>query len=213
MSFGVLVTDRDQAIANILRYRAELDNARRGADLRKLMSRVHAWYAARPNGGQWHFAPSKFVGYPDNSAEAYFRERQVRDGRQTERILRQWFHTIEPGTRQADLLDRELRRFLSDYGHPAPRKDARISVPAEIFDRIANAPETPVRIAIDPAICAGRPHIRGTRVRVSDILELLASGVSSAEILDDYPYLEEADLSAALAYSATAIDHRIVIAA
>ena len=67
--------------------------------------------------------------------------------------------------------------------------------------------------AVDPAICAGRPHVRGTRVRVSDILQLLASGVSPAEILDDYPYLEDADLSAALAYGATAIDHRIVIAA
>ena len=213
MSFGVLVTDRDQAIANILRYRAELDSARRGADLRKLMSRVHAWYAARPDGGQWHFAPSKFVGYSNNSAETYFREKQVRDGRQTERILRRWFHTIDPGTHQADLLNRELRSFLSDYGHPAPRKGARISIPAEIFDRIADAPESSGRVGIDPAVCAGRPHIRGTRVRVSDILQLLASGATAAEILDDYPYLEEADLSAALAYGATAIDHRVVVAA
>ena len=213
MPSGVLVTDRDQAIANILRYRTELDDPRRGAGLRKLMSRVHAWYAARPDGGQWHFAPSKFVGYPDNSAKAYFSEKQVRDGRQTERVLRQWFHAVEPGTRQADLLDRELRNFLSGYGHPAPRKGARISVPAEILGPIADAPESSARIAIDPAICAGRPHIRGTRVRVSDILQLLASGAAAAEILGDYPYLEEADLSAALAYGATAIDHRIVVAA
>ena len=69
------------------------------------------------------------------------------------------------------------------------------------------------RIGIDPSICAGRPHIRGTRVRVSDILDLMASGVSRAEILGDYPYLEEADLSAALAYGATAIDHRIILVA
>ena len=147
MPSGVLVTDRDQAIANILRYRTELDDPRRGAGLRKLMSRVHAWYAARPDGGQWHFAPSKFVGYPDNSAKAYFSEKQVRDGRQTERVLRQWFHAVEPGTRQADLLDRELRNFLSGYGHPAPRKGARISVPAEILGPIADAPESSARIA------------------------------------------------------------------
>ena len=74
-------------------------------------------------------------------------------------------------------------------------------------------PAKPARVAIDPAICAGRPHIRGTRVRVSDILQLLASGASPAEILVDYPYLEEADLSAALAYGASAVDHRIVITA
>lgn len=67
-----------------------------------------------------------------------------------------------------------------------------------------------IRIGIDPAICGGRPHIRQTRVRVSDILRLMASGVSTAEILADYPYLSEADVRAALAYGAAATDHRIV---
>ena len=60
------------------------------------------------------------------------------------------------------------------------------------------------RIHIDAAICGGRPHFRGTRVRVSDILNLLANGVSQSEILADYPYLSEADLSAALANGAAA---------
>ena len=60
------------------------------------------------------------------------------------------------------------------------------------------------RIHIDAAICGGRPHIRGTRVRVCDILDLLANGVSQSEILADYPYLSEADLRAALAYGAAA---------
>ena len=81
------------------------------------------------------------------------------------------------------------------------------------IDNAADPPTTSGRICIDPAICAGRPHIRGTRVRVSDILSLMASGASSAEILDDYPYLSEADLRAAFAYGATASDHRIVPAA
>ncbi len=208
-----LVADRDQAIANILRYQTELADRRRGTGLRNLMSMVHAWYAARPDGERWLFAPSKFVGYSDNTAEAYFSERNERDGRQTERVLQQWFHTVEPGTHRADALERELRAFLNGYGHSAPRKGARICIPTEILDRIADAPETSGRVAIDPAICAGRPHIRGTRVRVADILQLLASGASAAEILDDYPYLEEADINAALAYGATAIDHRVVVAA
>ncbi|MDE0147040.1 MAG: DUF433 domain-containing protein [Rhodospirillaceae bacterium] len=208
-----LVADRDQAIANILRYQTELADRPRGAGLRNLMSMVHAWYAAKPDGERWFFAPSKFVGYSNNTAEAYFSERNERDGRQTERVLQQWFHTVEPGTHRADALESELRAFLSRYGHSAPRKGARICIPTEILGRRADAPQTPARVAIDPAICAGRPHIRGTRVRVSDILELLASGAAAAEILDDYPYLEEADLNAALAYGATATDHRIVIAA
>ena len=56
------------------------------------------------------------------------------------------------------------------------------------------------RIHVDATICGGRPHIRGTRIRVSDILDLLASEVPQSEILADYPYLNEADLRTALAF-------------
>ena len=66
------------------------------------------------------------------------------------------------------------------------------------------------RVHMDTAICGGRPHIRGTRVRVSDILNLLANGVESSDILADYPYLSEADLRAALAFGAAASKHRVV---
>ena len=81
------------------------------------------------------------------------------------------------------------------------------------IDNAADPPATSGRICVDPAICAGRPHIRGTQVRVSDILSLMASGVSSTEILADYPYLSEANLRAALAYGAIASGHRIIPAA
>ena len=60
------------------------------------------------------------------------------------------------------------------------------------------------RIRVDAGICGGRPHIRGTRVRVSDILDMLASGVRQSDILADYPYLTEADLRAALAFRTAA---------
>ena len=69
------------------------------------------------------------------------------------------------------------------------------------------------RIHLDAAICGGRPHIRGTRVRVSDILDLLAIGASPSDILADYPYLGEADLKAALTYGAAAKEHRVILAA
>ena len=74
-------------------------------------------------------------------------------------------------------------------------------------------PEVRDRIHIDASICGGRPHVCGTRVRVADILELLAEGVSKEEILVDYPYLSDADLRAALAYGAAASAHRIILAA
>ncbi len=60
------------------------------------------------------------------------------------------------------------------------------------------------RIAVDPAICGGRPTIAGTRVRVTDILEMLAGGASESEIVADFPYLSIEDLRGALAYAADA---------
>ena len=54
------------------------------------------------------------------------------------------------------------------------------------------------RITVDPEICGGRPCISGRRVRVKDVLDMLAGGATRAEILEDYPYLEDADITAAL---------------
>ncbi|MEX0794404.1 MAG: DUF433 domain-containing protein [Pirellulaceae bacterium] len=58
------------------------------------------------------------------------------------------------------------------------------------------------RITIDPAICHGKPCVRGLRYPVSMILELLASGMTRDEILADYPDLEDEDISACLRYAA-----------
>jgi uncharacterized protein (DUF433 family) len=58
------------------------------------------------------------------------------------------------------------------------------------------------RIAFDPEICGGRPTVAGTRVRVTDVLEMLAGGASEAEIVADFPYLTVADIRACLAYAA-----------
>jgi uncharacterized protein (DUF433 family) len=66
------------------------------------------------------------------------------------------------------------------------------------------------RISSDPKILGGRPCIRGMRVRVKDILDLLASGAGRAEILADYPYLEDDDIAAALEYAAQYVDHPII---
>ena len=55
------------------------------------------------------------------------------------------------------------------------------------------------RITFNPSQCGGRPCIRGMRIRVKDVLDLLAAGVSDEEILEDYPYLEADDIVACLA--------------
>lgn len=69
------------------------------------------------------------------------------------------------------------------------------------------------RITIEPGKCGGRPCIRGLRIRVKDVLSLLAAGASHQEILEDYPDLEEADILAALHYAAQQSDHLILHAA
>ena len=69
------------------------------------------------------------------------------------------------------------------------------------------------RITTNPAVCGGRPCLRGTRVRVKDVLDLLAANVSREEILSDYPYLEDGDISAALEYASKQVDHVILKAA
>ena len=66
------------------------------------------------------------------------------------------------------------------------------------------------RITSDPQICGGRPCIRGQRIRVTDILDLLAGGATRAELLSDFPYLEEDDITAALEYAARALDHPVI---
>ncbi len=69
------------------------------------------------------------------------------------------------------------------------------------------------RIAVDPAVCGGRPVIAGTRVRVTDILEMLAGGATPGQIAEDFPYVSEADVQAALAFAAGQADHAVVLAA
>jgi len=66
------------------------------------------------------------------------------------------------------------------------------------------------RISIDPQICGGKPCIKGTRIWVSLILDLLATGLPEAELLAEYPGLVHDDILAALAYGAEATRERTI---
>lgn len=59
-----------------------------------------------------------------------------------------------------------------------------------------------IRITLNPTVCNGRPSIRNMRFTVAQMLELLAAGISSKEILEDYPYIEQEDIDACLLYAA-----------
>jgi len=66
------------------------------------------------------------------------------------------------------------------------------------------------RITVEEGKCGGRPCIRGYRLRVSDVLELLVGGASFEEILVDYPFLEKEDILAAIEYAARQADHSVL---
>jgi uncharacterized protein (DUF433 family) len=66
------------------------------------------------------------------------------------------------------------------------------------------------RITVGSGRCGGRPCIRSLRIRVKDVLDLLAAGATREEILEDYPALEDGDITAALEYAARQSDHPVL---
>lgn len=66
------------------------------------------------------------------------------------------------------------------------------------------------RITVEPGKCGGRPCVRGTRMRVVDVLQLLSSGADHGEILRDYPSLDREDILACLEYAARQTDHPVL---
>lgn len=69
------------------------------------------------------------------------------------------------------------------------------------------------RITVNPAQCGGRPCIRGMRIRVMDILDMLSGGMTAEQILADFDELEADDIAAALAYASKAVSHPVLTAA
>lgn len=68
------------------------------------------------------------------------------------------------------------------------------------------------RITINPTQCGGRPCIRGMRIRVIDILDLLAAGLTQEQILEELPDLEPEDVTAALQFASRQLDHPVLAA-
>ncbi len=68
------------------------------------------------------------------------------------------------------------------------------------------------RITVNPEQCGGRPCIRGMRIRVTDVLDLLAAGLSHEQILEELPDLEPEDITAALMFASRRLDHPVLTA-
>lgn len=219
MKSPILVRSAEEAVANIENFASEVSSS---PALQARMGRVRAWYAHRSARGVWLFSSSKFAGYRGNSAAQYLRTYNIKGGAhgaETEATLEEWFDVVPPHTR----LWRELFDALSDLlalWNRRPRMEVRISVLKQSAELRSGSLENGFergnvisRISVDPRICGGRPCIKGTRMRVSDLVDMLAQGVSREEVLGDFPYIADEDISAALAYAARAADHRVIQAA
>ena len=68
------------------------------------------------------------------------------------------------------------------------------------------------RITVNPRQCGGRPCIRGMRIRVTDVLDLLASGLTREQVLEEMPDLEAEDIEACLRFASRRLDHPVVVA-
>jgi uncharacterized protein (DUF433 family) len=69
------------------------------------------------------------------------------------------------------------------------------------------------RITIDPELCGGGPCIRGMRIRVVDVLDLLANGLNAQQVLEELPDLEPEDIQACLKYASRKLNHPVLIPA
>ncbi len=207
-----LVTTVEEAAANIERFAKELE---RSDALQSVMSYVRAWHAESQEDGTWLVAPSKYAGYRNNDARTYAKQHNLRDGRRTERVLSAWFDEVVPGDRAYDEIKAATLHLFAKYGR-TPNKLFRVhALRSQLsvgsgLTQLASRPAFRSRITIDPGVVGGRAAIRHMRVRVSDILDLLAAGATRKDILKDFPYLEDDDISAALAYAAESVSAAVI---
>jgi uncharacterized protein (DUF433 family) len=208
-----VVFSREQVAANIRRFADEIAAS---VEMQSRLGQVHVWYALRIPGGGWAFGPSKFVGYQENSIKEYLKScRTDANGGETEHALDSLSTEVEPGSRLERELTNALEKFLDRWGRKL-RRGSRLRLVSEAEADIAilpkrNTDETLLgRISSDPKICGGRPCIKGTRMRVVDIVEAIAHGATREELLRDFDYLTADDISAALLYAAHAANHRVV---
>lgn len=68
------------------------------------------------------------------------------------------------------------------------------------------------RITVSPDQCGGRPCVRGLRIRVTDVLDLLVAGLTTARVIDELPDLDREDVAACLRFASKRIDHPVVAA-
>jgi len=208
-----LVFSPDQVASNIRRFADEIAGS---AEMQSRLSQVHDWYALRLHDRSWAFGPSKFVGYRDNTIKKYLENyRTHANGGETEHALDPLSIEVDSESRLERELTSALKEFLDRWSRK-PRRGSQIRLVSEEKPDVAIAPKRKTdealldRISSNPNICGGRPCIKGTRMRVIDVVEAIAHGATQEELLRDFDYLTAEDVAAALLYAAHASNHRVV---
>jgi uncharacterized protein (DUF433 family) len=205
-----IISDVMEAIENIRRF----NRADPHKPFRTILAYARNWYAMKGDDGEWLFAPAKFIGYVADIAEVL--ETEDRDGRVIESALREWFEPAVEGHALEVELRTALRRLIASKGKSLNQL-AKIHVLKRDLPSLPPTQRKGLveswRITASADMLGGKPCIRGLRIRVADILEMLALGASRQAILEDYPYLEDGDITAALEYAVASIDHRLIKAA
>jgi hypothetical protein len=120
-----IVATAKECVRNIERFEAELNKC---PGLQDRLSQARAWYAHQGEDGQWHFGPSKFVGYVGLDGEKYLEMAQQQlDGKRTEAQLQQWFEELDTDDPMFETMAAELSLFLARY-NKVPSVKMRINV-------------------------------------------------------------------------------------
>lgn len=100
------------------------------------------------------------------------------------------------------IVDHDRNHNLNDELRGAILKGMSQATPAQLLERITS----------DPRICGGKPCIRGMRIRVTDVLDLLVADLTPAQIVIELPDLELDDVRAAIAFAARSVNHAVLAA-
>ena len=109
-------------------------------------------------------------------------------------------------------LDAEIALLMVSHAWPScpdASRALRFSSPTMPSPTMSSAVE---RITVNPAQCGGRPCIRGMRIRVTDVLDLLAAGLSADQVIEELPDLEREDIAAVLQYASRRLNHAYLAA-
>lgn len=123
-----------------------------------------------------------------------------------------WWFGFRP---EAALACGQLTRVLH-RGQPTYRKSlclgAKASEQKPVMQEGKFMAKLAERITVDPEQCGGRPCIRGMRIRVTDVLDLLANGMTATQVLEELPDLEPEDIQACLRFASQRLNHPVVVA-